>query len=99
MVSLFEMVSLDVAESERVFNRMLVFCKINKFKEVNYKILARILLTPKLLAKIKDQENILICVACGAVASLKHILVSYRTTRQLHHFIFDKTSTKWSASY
>ncbi len=83
-------------ELERVFNQILVFCKINKFKEVNYKILSRILLTLKILAKIKDCENISICVVCGAVASLEHILLTYPSTRHLYHFIFDKVHKKWS---
>ncbi len=62
----FEKIPLDVVESERVFNQMLVFCKINKFKEVNYKILSRILLTPKILATIKDHENFnLYCMWCS----------------------------------
>ena len=78
---------------------MLVFCKINKFKEVNYKILSRILLTPKILVKIKDCENISICVACGAVASLEHVLLTCPSTRQLHCFIFDTIHKKWSTPH
>ncbi len=33
-------------KSQQVFSRMLVTCKVNKFWEINYKILARILATP-----------------------------------------------------
>ena len=37
-------------KSELVFLQMLVACKVNKFWEINYKILARILATPKIIS-------------------------------------------------
>ncbi len=56
--SWLEIMPLEVLECECVFHRMLVSCKITKFKEVNYKILSQILVTPKVLARIRSAENI-----------------------------------------
>ncbi len=58
-----------------VFQWLLVCCKITKFQEVNFKILAQILATPKILAMVKNQDNICWCVWCGAEGTLEHILL------------------------
>ncbi len=56
------MVPLDIPHLEKIFHHMLVACKITKFKEVNYKILSRILLTPKLLSRIVTKPELQWCV-------------------------------------
>ena len=57
-----QLLPLSVPESKMVFQWMLVCCKITKFQEVNFKILAQILATPKILAMVKNQDNIHLCV-------------------------------------
>ncbi len=44
------MVPLEVPECEQIFQQMLVSCKITKFRDINFKILARILVMLKILA-------------------------------------------------
>ena len=48
----FNRVSFEILELEQIFQRMLVQCKPTKFREINYKILARILATPKIISKV-----------------------------------------------
>ncbi len=62
-------------EQQQVFHNMLHACKINKFKEVNFKILYGILVTPSLLAKIKKTKELAKCFCCGQVADLGHIML------------------------
>ncbi len=45
----FHLVPLEVPELERIFHRMLVVCKILKFREINFKILSHILANPKII--------------------------------------------------
>lgn len=56
---------------------MLKDCKFSKFREINFKILAWILLTPKILAAIKKDPNLAQYKWCGCVGTLKHILLEY----------------------
>ncbi len=79
-----EIVPLEVPECKCIFCRMLVACKITKFKEVNYKILSQILVTPKVLARIRSAENIHWCIWCGGEASLEHILLECQAVQDLH---------------
>ncbi len=48
----FNRVSFEIPELEQIFRRMLVQCKPTKFREINYKILVRILATPKIIFKV-----------------------------------------------
>ena len=69
---------------QAIFHHMLVACKITKFHEINFKILSRILVTPKILSKIKGEENLQWCAWCGELASLEHILLSCEHTKKSH---------------
>ncbi len=71
---ILQLLPLEVLELERVFCAMLVHCKITKFREINFKILARILATPRILSRVKRAENLEFCVWCGIVANIEHIL-------------------------
>ena len=44
---------LEVPEAEKVFWEMLFFCKIIKFREINFKILSQIFVMPKVISKVK----------------------------------------------
>ncbi len=83
----FSILPLEVPEIERIFQRMLVHCKVTKFWEINYKILARILATPKIIAKVQQEDNLAICVWCGVEATLEHILIECVQTQNLHSFV------------
>ena len=69
-----------------VFQWLLVCCKITKFQEVNFKILAQILATPKILAMVKNQDNIHWCMWCGAEGTLEHIILCCPETIAIHSF-------------
>ena len=86
----FELLPSSVVADEKVFTAMLVNCKITKFRDVNFKILSRILLTPKLLATMKKEEILSVCVWCGDVASLEHILFLRSGTKALCCFILTR---------
>ena len=72
--SILHRVPYETPQVEQVFHQMLFDYKITKFWDVNYKILARILATPKIIAKVQGEENLCFC-ACGEEASLEHILL------------------------
>ncbi len=56
--SFLHKVPYETPQVEQVFHRMLCDCKITKFWDVNYKILARILAMPKIIVKVYGEENL-----------------------------------------
>ncbi len=62
---------------------MLTKCKITKFWDVNYKILARILATLIVLNAVNPKMGTPNCIECGALAGISHILLSYPTTKKI----------------
>ncbi len=86
----FNMVPFEIPQLEAIFYHMVVGCKITKFKEINYKILSQILLTPKILSCMKGIPTLNRCAWCGAVASLEHILFTCKFTKQLHRYVENK---------
>ncbi len=66
---------------------MLVACKVTKFWQINYKILSRILATPKIIAAVCNAENLQWCVWFGALGTLEHILLDCKHTVCLHQFL------------
>ncbi len=70
----FEILRLDDKETMAVFVHMIKKCKYTKFREVNFKILAQILLTPQILAHIKHDPMWSNCQWCSGTANLEHIL-------------------------
>ncbi len=66
---------------------MLHLCKVNKFKEVNFKIFHQILAISTLLAKVKKALELCRCVFCGTQADLGHILSRCPATQQLHSWV------------
>ena len=58
----FSIVPLEVPECKHIFYRMLVSCKITKFRTINLKILACILATLKIIAGIRKADNLRWCV-------------------------------------
>ena len=67
----------------KVFHVMLVKCKITKFWDVNYKILARILATPVVLHAVNFRGGSANCIEYGAVAGISHILLHCPATIQV----------------
>ncbi len=78
---------LEVPEVEKVFQEILLFCKITKFREINFKILSQILVMPKVISKVKHAENLAFCVWCGGLAMIEHILLWCPETKHLHDYI------------
>ncbi len=78
---------MEVPECEWIFQRMLVNCKITKFQDVNFKIFAWVLVTPKILTCICKEDNIIWCAWCGMEGSLEHILLDCPETRDVHRFL------------
>ncbi len=77
-------------QATKIFKQMLVACKVMKFWEINYKILAQNLATLKMIVAVCGKENLHWCIWCGDMASLEHILFECMATkdlcRQLLHF-------------
>ncbi len=78
---------LEVPEAEKVFQDMLLFCRITKFREINFKILSQILAMPKVISKVKHVENLAFCVWCGETATIEHILLWCSETKHLYDHI------------
>ena len=81
---------------------MLKSCKYSKFQEVNFKILACILLTPKILALLKPPVGTGVCFWCGDSGTLEHILLDCKFVQVARHsFVSDNTKIlpKWKQKY
>lgn len=72
---------------------MLKVCHYTKFCEVNFKILAHILVIPKLLAVIRKQQALRFCHWCGGELNLEHILLTCPCTAHIRG-IFAKDNIK-----
>ncbi len=70
----FQMMPLSKVECEMVFMCMIAKYKYTKFWEINFKILARILLTLKMLACICKNLGLMKCPWCKTEGSLEHYL-------------------------
>ncbi len=86
-------IPFEIPESEVIFQRNITDCKISKFKEINYKILSRTLVTPKIVSKIRQADNLRWCAWYQSEASLGHILLQCMSSGTLHDWI-EKT-LKW----
>ncbi len=75
--------------------RILKNCKINKFHEINFKILARILVMPKMLSSIKGKDNLQWCAWCGKLGSLEHVLLWYPEIEKVHKWVIKMYKTKY----
>ncbi len=85
---------------QRSFLEMIHHCKINKFYEVNFKILHCILATPSLVAKIRKDPTLAQYFYCGALADINHILLNYTITMLLYENVCESldveiTPTEW----
>ncbi len=88
---------MEENESQMIFECILCACKITKFKEVNYKILGRILAMPKLISWVHKEDNLYWCIWCGDEGSLEHILLNCVKTKEVHTWIqneYDMPSVK-----
>ncbi len=97
----FHLVPFEVPELERIFRKMLVVCKITKFREINFKILSCILATPKIIAKVCNQDNLHWCAWCGHKCSLEHLLLECPVTVKVKkhlclHKILPKDPSPWA---
>ncbi len=45
-------------QATKIFKQILVACKVTKFWETNYKILAQILVILKIIAVVRGEENL-----------------------------------------
>ena len=82
-----DMMPLEKPYCESIFRHMLVACKVTKFWQINYKILSRILATPKVISAVQGAENLQWCIWCGALGTLEHILLACPKTKELHNHI------------
>ncbi len=71
-----------------IFMQMLKACKYTKFREVNFKVLARILVTPKVLATIKKNPALANCPWCDGVGTLEHTLVTCSHVHKVRKMIW-----------
>ncbi len=76
-----QMMPLNRAECQNIFIQMIKSCKYTKFREVNFKILAQILISPSLLALIRKNLALHYCTWCAGVVNLEHILISCPQTK------------------
>ena len=75
---------------------MLKKCKVTKFWEVNYKIFARILATPVVIAAVLGDASRMYGGFYGKKAGLEHILLHCLETKKLHDFILTHFEESWS---
>ncbi len=68
---------------ETIFGHMLRDCKYSKFCEINFKLLSRILVTPKILSNIKKRPSLANCSLCLDTVTLEHILLYCNHTNRV----------------
>ena len=83
---------LEIQKYKTIFRDILMRCKINKFFEINYKILTRILVTPTVLSSIHKDPALNICSFYGMWANIDHILLCCPFLTKLHRIIMEKMS-------
>ena len=96
------LMSLNSSELITVYMQMLKDCKFSKFREINFKILAQILLMPKIIAAIKKDPNLALCKWCGFVGTLEHMLFEcFEVWKARHDFVRDnrKLLGSWREKY
>ncbi len=93
------LVPLEIPECEQIFQRMLVSCKITKFRDINFKILARILITPKILAYIHKEDNITWYAWYSIEGFLEHILLDCQEMREIHKFLSQNSSLQHNLAH
>ncbi len=81
---------LSKVEKEMVFVHMLHKCQFSKFQEVNFKILARILLSRKILSVVREKNELSRCLWCLGSGSLEHYLFSCVKARETRALILHK---------
>ena len=59
----------------KLFKQNLQKCKINKFHDINFKIIHRILATPVLISRVWKCPKLAKCWCCGGLANIDHILI------------------------
>ncbi len=73
----------------KLFKHNLQKCRINKFQEVNFKIIHRILATLAVISKVRGSPVLATCGWCGEYANIDHILLTCPETIALvdkvHH--------------
>ncbi len=98
----FELIPMSLPTMQVIFRRMLQACKYTKFREINFKILAHILLTPKILFIVKADQVLAVCHWYGAIGTLEHILLDCPAVVKTRTcFVIDNKDTllKWKNKY
>ncbi len=98
----FELIPMSLPTMQVIFKRMLQACKYTKFREINFKILTCILLTPKILSMVKADQTLAFCHWCGAFGTLEHVLLECpEVVKTRTYFVIDnkKILPKWKNKY
>ncbi len=74
-----KMLKSNVGKQKGKKKQMLESCKYTKFQELNFKILSRILLTPKIMAAVKSEPDLSACPWCKGLGTLEHMLIICKT--------------------
>ena len=85
--AVLSLLPLDNSEVIGVFCDMLIYCKITKLWEVNYKILSRILATPVVIAAVNKTPAMALCQWCSDRANIDHILLYCSFTDCIHKYV------------
>ena len=80
----FQILPFEIPILESIFHCVLCNYKITKFWEGNFKILGRILATPKIISHVCQEENIQYCAWYSDLATLEHILIQCPSTIEVH---------------
>ncbi len=98
----FWLMPMSLPVIQMIFKRMLQACKYIQFREINFKILTHILVTPKILSMVKADQAIAVCHWYGAIGTLEHILLECpEVVKTRTCFVTDnsKILLKWKTKY
>ncbi len=76
-----------------IFRHMLWQCKYTKFREINFKILAWILVTLKIISMVHGDRNLAACPWCKYEGTLEHILFSYSYVEHVRYKVVSQNSS------
>ncbi len=76
----------------KLFKHNLQKCRINKLREVNFKIIHWILATPAVISKVRGSLKLATCGWCGEYTNIDHILLTCLETSALVDKVHHTTS-------
>ena len=89
----FQLIPSSKGHYKMIFRHMLWQCKYTKFREINFKILAWILVTPKIILMVCGDGNLAACPWCKHEGTLEHVLFNCSYVKHIRCKVISQNSS------